>query len=137
MRLCQENLTVFFLIASVLCAALATSAMAAGPAGFNDAAATYGQPQGFSLNEMSDIATLKKNAYDDQLVTIKGRFTKQLTKDKYEFTDTKGQTIVVELDDDRNWSHIRKDALVEIVAEVDKDFMSIELNCINARPLEK
>lgn len=111
--------------------------MAAGPAGFNDAAATYGQPQGFSLNEMSDIATLKKNAYDDQLVTIKGRFTKQLTKDKYEFTDTKGQTIVVELDDDRNWSHIRKDALVEIVAEVDKDFMSIELNCINARPLEK
>ena len=105
--------------------------------GFGDSPTNYGQPQGFSLNPMSDIATLKKNAYDDQLVTIKGRFTKQLTKDKFEFTDTKGQTIVVELDDDRNWSFIRKDALVEIVAEVDKDLMSIELDCINARNLEK
>ena len=97
----------------------------------------YGQPQGFSLNEVADIATLKRNAYDEQLVTLKGRFTRQLTKDKYEFTDVKGQTIVVELDDDRNWSHIHKDAMVEILAEVDKDFMSIELECINARLLDK
>ena len=44
---------------------------------------------------------------------------------------------MVELDDDRNWSFIRKDALVEIVAEVDKDFKGIELECINARNLEK
>lgn len=111
--------------------------MAAGPVGFGNSPNNHSQPQGFSLNPMNDIATLKKNAYDDQLVTIKGRFTKQLTKDKFEFTDTKGQTIVVELDDDRNWSFIRKDALVEIVAEVDKDLMSIELDCINARNLEK
>ena len=122
------------LLASALMTLVVPVCMAAGPVGFGDSPTNYGQPQGFSLNPMSDIATLKKNAYDDQLVTIKGRFTKQLTKDKFEFTDTKGQTIVVELDDDRNWSFI---ALVEIVAEVDKDFMSIELECINARNLEK
>ncbi len=125
------------LVAAALMALVIPVSMAAGPSGFGETPADYGHPQGFSLNEMADIATLKKNAYDDQLVTIKGRFTKQLTKDKFEFTDLKGQTIVVELDDDRNWSFIRKDALVEIVAEVDKDFMSVELDCINARNLEK
>lgn len=124
------------IIASALSMVVASAALAAGPAGFNNSTTMPGQPQGFSLNEVSDIATLKKNAYDDQLVTLKGRFTKQLTKDKYEFTDVKGQTIVVDLDDDKNWSHIRKDALVEILAEVDKDFMNIELDCINARTLE-
>lgn len=125
------------LIATALCAVMSTTAMAAGPAGFENSPGAYGQPQGFSLNEVADIATLKRNAYDEQLVTLKGRFTRQLTKDKYEFTDVNGQTIVVELNDDRNWSHIRKDAMVEILAEVDKDFMSIELECINARLLDK
>lgn len=125
------------LLASALMTLVVPVCMAAGPVGFGNSPNNHSQPQGFSLNPMNDIATLKKNAYDDQLVTIKGRFTKQLTKDKFEFTDTKGQTIVMELDDDRNWSFIRKDALVEIVAEVDKDFKGIELECINARNLEK
>lgn len=125
------------IFASALMSLAIPVCMAAGPVGFDNSPSDYGRPQGFSLNPMADIESLKKNAYDDQLVTLKGRFTKQLTKDKFEFTDTKGQTIVVELDDDRNWSFIRKDALVEIVAEVDKDFMSVELECINARTIEK
>lgn len=68
--------------------------MAAGPAGFENSPGAYGQPQGFSLNEVADIATLKRNAYDEQIVTLKGRFTRQLTKDKYEFTDVKGQRLL-------------------------------------------
>ena len=69
-------------------------------------------------------------------MVLKGRFTKQLTKEKFEFTDAKGDTIVCELDDDRDWSMIRKDALVEIRAEIDKDFMHMKLEVESARPLE-
>ena len=41
--------------------------------------------------------------------------------------DEKGDKIVAELEDDRDWSMITKDALVEIRAEIDKDFMSVKL----------
>ena len=82
------------------------------------------------------IAQLKKEAHDDQLVTLQGRFTKQLSKEKFEFTDVKGDKIVAELDDDQNWSQVHKDALMEIVADVDKDFVSIELDVIDAKRLQ-
>ena len=67
------------LLASALMTLVVPVCMAAGPVGFGDSPTNYGQPQGFSLNPMSDIATLKKNAYDDQLVTIKGRFIYEAT----------------------------------------------------------
>ena len=43
-------------------------------------------------------------------------------------------TIKLELDDDRDWSFIEKDMPLEIVAKVDKELMSFELELINARP---
>lgn len=82
---------------------------------------------------MASIAQLKSKAKDDQIVVIDGRFTKQLEKDKYEFTDAKGDTIVVDLDDDMNWSHVKKDALMELTAEVDKDFTSTKLDALEAK----
>ena len=123
-------------LAAALCAlAVPFAALAAGPTGFGPQERP-GAPQGFTLQKMNSIAQLKKEAHDDQLVTLRGRFTKQLSKDKFEFTDAKGDTIVVELDDDQNWSQVHKDALMEIVAEVDKDLMSLELEAIDAKRIQ-
>ena len=123
-------------LAAALCAlTVPFAALAASPTGFG-AQERPGAPQGFTLQKMNSIAQLKKEAHDDQLVTLQGRFTKQLSKDKFEFTDAKGDTIVVELDDDQNWSQVHKDALMEIVAEVDKDLMSMELEAIDAKRLQ-
>lgn len=123
-------------LAAALCAlAVPFAALAAGPSGFGPQECP-GAPQGFTLQKMNSIAQLKKEAHDDQLVTLQGRFTKQLSKDKFEFTDAKGDTIVVELDDDQNWSQVHKDALMEIVAEVDKDLMSMELEAIDAKRIQ-
>lgn len=123
-------------LAAALCAlAVPFAALAAGPTGFS-AQERPGAPQGFTLQKMDSIAQLKKEAHDDQLVTLQGRFTKQLSKEKFEFTDAKGDKIVTELDDDQNWSQIHKDALMEIVAEVDKDLVSIELDVIDAKRLQ-
>ena len=120
-------------LAAALCAlTVPFAALAAGPTGFG-AQERPGAPQGFTLQKMNSIAQLKKEAHDDQLVTLQGRFTKQLSKDKFEFTDAKGDTIVVELDDDQNWSHVQKDALMEITAEVDKDFTSLKLDVMEAK----
>lgn len=123
-------------LAAALCAlTVPFAALAAGPTGFG-AQERPGAPQGFTLQKMNSIAQLKKEAHDDQLVTLQGRFTKQLSKDKFEFTDAKGDTIVVELDDDQNWSQVHKDALMEIVAEVDKDLVSMKLEAIDAKRLQ-
>lgn len=123
-------------LAAALCAlTVPFAALAAGPTGFGTQERP-GAPQGFTLQKMNSIAQLKKEAHDDQLVTLQGRFTKQLSKDKFEFTDAKGDTIVVELDDDQNWSQVHKDALMEIVAEVDKDLMSMELEAIDAKRIQ-
>lgn len=123
-------------LAAALCAlAVPFAALATGPSGFG-AQERPGAPQGFTLQKMDSIAQLKKEAHDDQLVTLQGRFTKQLSKEKFEFTDVKGDKIVAELDDDQNWSQVHKDALMEIVAEVDKDFVSIELDVIDAKRLQ-
>ena len=89
------------LLASALMTLVVPVCMAAGPVGFGNSPNNHSQPQGFSLNPMNDIATLKKNAYDDQLVTIKGRFTKQLTKDKFELLlgeNLKGRKEFIESD---------------------------------------
>ena len=55
----------------------------------------------------------------------------------YEFTDEAGDTIEVELDDDRNWSNISKDQLIDIYGEVDKDLMSINIDVKRAVPVQQ
>lgn len=110
------------------------TALQAAPQGFEPAPAG---PQGFDpVNVPKSVAEVKQNGYDDQHVVLKGRFTKQLSREKFEFTDDTG-TIVAELDDDRNWSHIRKDAPVEITAEIERERLGtvIELDVKSARAL--
>ena len=124
------------MLAATLCAlAVPFAALAAGPTGFGPQERP-GAPQGFTHQKMNSIAQLKSDAKDDQIVVIDGRFTKQIKKEKYEFTDAKGDTILVDLDDEKNWSHVQKDAKVELTAEVDKDFTSTELDAIEVKVLK-
>ena len=123
-------------LVSALCAmAVPFAALAAGPTGF-DSKDRPGAPQGFTHQKMASIEQLKSEAKDDQIVVIDGRFTKQIKKEKYEFTDAKGDTILVDLDDEKNWSHVQKDAKVELTAEVDKDFTSTELDALEVKVLK-
>ena len=121
-------------VAAALCAlAMPFAAFAQAPSGFTGSASA--QPQGFSLTTLKSIEEVRKNSYDEQLVVLRGRFTRQVTHDKYEFTDEKGNTIVAELDDDKNWSHVAKDALMDVLAEVDRDRYKVELEVLEAKPV--
>ena len=91
-------------------------------------------PKGFNTTRLTTISDLKKTAKDDEIVRLEGSLVEQLKHDKYLFKDTNGDTIKLELDDDRDWSFIEKDMPLEIVAKVDKELMSFELELINARP---
>ncbi|HIU73128.1 MAG TPA: NirD/YgiW/YdeI family stress tolerance protein [Candidatus Aphodousia faecipullorum] len=92
-------------------------------------------PQGFELSTLTSVKDVKERSIDDQLVCVRGRFTEWIKGDKYWFVDEAGDGIVTELDDDYDWSHIRKDQFVEIFAEVDKEWFDIELKVIRAKPL--
>ena len=129
---------------TVLSALIAASVLSAGvalaaPAGFggNAPASAPGAPAGFEGNRIDSVAAVKDRAYDDQKVTLRGRLTNYLGKDMYEFTDEAGDTIEVELDDDRNWSNIAKDQLIDIYGEVDKDLMSINIDVKRAVPVQQ
>ena len=129
---------------TVLSALIAASVLSAGvalaaPAGFggNASAAAPGAPAGFEGNRIDSVAAVKDRAHDDQKVTLRGRLTNYLGKDMYEFTDEAGDTIEVELDDDRNWSNISKDQLIDIYGEVDKDLMSINIDVKRAVPVQQ
>ncbi|HJI94393.1 MAG TPA: NirD/YgiW/YdeI family stress tolerance protein [Sutterellaceae bacterium] len=120
-------------VAAALCVlVIPFAALAQSPSGFN--AAPSAQPQGFALTTLKSIEEVKQNSYDEQLVVLRGRFTRQVSHDKYEFTDEKGNTIVAELDDDKDWSHVAKDALMDILAEVDRDHWKVELEVLEAKP---
>lgn len=94
-------------------------------------------PAGFANNQAPNtVAGVLSNAYDDQVITLRGRLTNYLGEDRYEFTDEQGGKIEVELDDDQNWSNISKDQLIDIIAEVDKDLMSTTLDVKRAVPVK-
>lgn len=72
---------------------------------------------------------------DDDYVLLRGSLTRYFGDDDYEFTDERGDTIAVELDDDENWSHISKDQLIEIYGEVERDDFRVKLEVKSARPV--
>lgn len=122
------------LLAATLALSLASTAFAAGPQGFDGAQAHSGRPTGFNHEKVLTVKEVKDTARDDQYVMVKGRFTKHLRGDKYEFTGTDGQTITAELDDDDDWSHVRRGELYLITAKVDKEWTKIKLEVKSARP---
>ena len=113
---------------------VALPALAAGPVGFNAPAPA----QGFTspANGVTTVADIIANAPDDAIVTLRGRFTEHVRGDDYVFTDEKGTKIRAELDHDKDWSMVKKDALVEITAEVDRDWTnSVDIEVLSAKPL--
>lgn len=119
-----------FLLAASL---VALPALAAGPVGFNAPAANN---VATTPNGVTTVAQVLENAPDDAIVTLRGRFTEHVRGDDYVFVDEKGNKIRAELDDDKDWSMVKKDALVEITAEVDRDWTnSVDIEVLSARPL--
>ena len=113
---------------------VALPVLAAGPQGFAAAPQAQG-PKGFDTEPATTVAAVLESWKDHQIVTLRGKFTEHVRGDKYVFTDDKGASIRAELDHDRDWSMITKDAPVEIRAEVDKDWTEIELDVLSAKPL--
>ena len=126
----KKNFAALF-TAAAAAAVMASTAFAAGPSGFN---APAGAPQGFEPTATT-VADVLKNSHDDQVVVLKGKFTKLIKHDKYEFVDEAGNAITAELDDDRDWSNIAKDQPIEIEAEVDRYKEWIKLEVKRADPL--
>ncbi len=122
-----------FILATATC--LSTAAFAA-PNGFdnNQTSAVPGFAQNQVERQLSDVI---KNAYDDEIVTVRGRLTKQLNKDLYEFVSEGNTKIVVELDDDKPWTHIAKDQLILITGEVDRDANNIKIDVKQATPITR
>lgn len=119
-----------FLLAASL---VALPALAAGPVGFNAPAANN---VATAPNGVTTVAQVLESAPDDAIVTLRGRFTEHVRGDDYVFVDEKGTKIRAELDDDKDWSMVKKDAFVEITAEVDRDWTnSVDIEVLSARPL--
>ena len=116
---------------------LASAVAFAAPSGFDSTSAIPQGPQGFANASPNTVAQVLANGRDDQVVTLTGSLTNYLGDDRYEFTDVAGDRIEVELDDDRNWSHIGKDMPIRITGEIDKDLLSTSLDVFDATPLTK
>lgn len=116
-----------------------------GPGGFNqgsydpiqqNAAFQNQGPSGFNNQGPNTIAAVIDSAYDGQIVILRGRLTKYLGHDRYEFQDQTG-TIEVELDDDKDWSFIAKDQLIQIRGEYDNEFLDKKIEVEYAVPVER
>ncbi len=110
-----------------------TTSFAAAPEGFSGAASNAGLPQGFGQEGVTTVRAVKNTVTDDAIVTLKGRFTKHIRGDKYEFVDEAGDKITAELDDDHNWSHVHRGDLYVITAKVDKDWTKTEIEVKSAK----
>lgn len=83
--------------------------------------------------QVTTIADIKANGWDEQRVLVDGEFTEHIYKDLYTFTDNEGNSMTVEVDDDI-WYQLSMDTPVRIYAEVDKDWHGgIELEVKNIK----
>lgn len=114
---------------------------ATGPVGFSHCTRTMDPSiltAPIDRSRLVTIAQIKASSRHEDLVYLKGRFTKHLRCETYEFTDLAGDTIGARfrLNDDVNWSHVRRDDLVEIMAKVNTKRKVPELDVQVARPMK-
>lgn len=112
---------------------------ATGPVGFSHCTRTMNPSiltAPIDRSRLVTIAQIKALSRHEDLVYLKGRFTKHLYCETYEFTDLAGDTIGARLNDDENWSHVRRDDLVEIMAKVNTKRKVPELDVQVARPMK-
>lgn len=93
-------------------------------------------PRGFGHERVMSINEVQSSAKDGQMVFLQGRLTKYFGGEDYEFTDFFGDTIEVELDDDRDWSYLKKDEPINLMGLLDKDMFSIKIEVKKAFPIE-
>ena len=116
---CPENRKGVCMISKKLLTGLLAAACSVGMLATTTASAQYVGPT--RVTAKTSIRSVLKNPVDDELVILKGRLTKQLSHDKYEFTDKTG-TITVEIDQDVfAGRQIGPDTVIEIAGKVDKD----------------
>ena len=76
-----------------------------------------------SQMEMTPLQSILDNPVDDQQVRLRGNLIQQLSQEKYVFSDGSKQIIVDIDEDDMPAVPVDATTVVEIVGEVDKDFM--------------
>lgn len=94
-------------------------------------------PRGFGHEYPMTVSQIRSGVKDGQMVFLQGRLTKYFGGEYYEFTDVSGDTIEVELDNDRNWSYLKKDELIDLIGRVDKDMFSIKIEVKKAYPSQR
>jgi uncharacterized protein (TIGR00156 family) len=90
-----------------------------------------------SENRGNSVEAILKNPVDDQRVTLRGKITRHIGGDKYMFTDGAGE-IRVDIDDHQFPAQpIDDNTVVEIIGEVDTDFMQFsEIDVKSVRILQ-
>ena len=80
-----------------------------------------------SANVISVKEALKLN--DDTKVVLEGKIKSHIKSDKYEFADKNGDTIVVEIDNNK-WGNVtaNEDTLLRIRGEVDKELTKTKID---------
>lgn len=115
--------------ALLIFATCVSSVAFAAPSGFaeqntNNISAVQGFNQNIVERSLADVI---KNAYDNEIVTVRGKLVRQLNKDLYEFESKDNTKIAVELDDDKSWNHISKDQLILITGEFERGSHGIKI----------
>ena len=87
---------------------------------------------GFVSNHKSENVISVKEALklnDDAKVVLDGKIKSNIKSDKYEFADKNGDTIIVEIDNNK-WGNVtaNEDTLLRIIGEVDKELTKTKID---------
>ena len=86
---------------------------------------------GFTSKHQSETISVKEalKLNDDAKVVLEGKIKSHIKSDKYEFADKNGDTIVVEIDNNK-WGDVtaNEDTLLRIRGEVDKELTKTKID---------
>ena len=86
---------------------------------------------GFTSKHSSDTTSVKEalKLKDDAKVVLEGKIKSHIKSDKYEFVDKNGDTIIIEIDNNK-WGNVtaNEDTLLRIRGEVDKELTKTKID---------